>query len=72
MADTVRRKGKHHKYGGRNVGPARNHYWNARILRKHKVRNLMRCNGMTRVQAEKYWDKARTKRIRLKTIGAAI
>lgn len=60
----VRRKGKHHKFAGRNVGPARNRYWGENRLQVHKVRNLVRCNGMNEIDARLYWREVRTKRMR--------
>ena len=60
----VRQKGKRKKKAGRNVGPARDRYWNENRLEKHKVRNLMRCSGMTRAEATKYWREARVGRMR--------
>jgi hypothetical protein len=33
-------------------------------LEKHKVRNLVRCNGMTEHEAYVYWISVRTKRIK--------
>ncbi len=59
-----RQKGKTKKHQGRNVGPSRNEYWRSGQLRKHKVRNLMRHNGMTQVEAQRFWDHARVKRCR--------
>jgi hypothetical protein len=35
--------------------PARSKYWMKRTLEQKKIRNLMRCCGMTRAQAMKTW-----------------
>jgi hypothetical protein len=50
------------KRPGANNGPARQRYWAENRLRKHKVRNLMRYNGMTRSEAELLWDSSRVTR----------
>lgn len=44
--------------------PARVRYWSERHLEKNKVRNLVRCNGMTEIQARVFWREVRTKRIK--------
>ena len=41
--------------------PSRARYWASGKLRKHKVRNLIRCCRMTRADAEKLWDAVRTR-----------
>lgn len=35
--------------------PARAKYWSIRKLEARKVANLMRCRGMTKQQAYRYW-----------------
>jgi hypothetical protein len=35
--------------------PARARYWARRTLEERKVKNLMRCCGMTRKEALKHW-----------------
>jgi hypothetical protein len=35
--------------------PARQKYWMARSLERNKIRNLMKCCGMTRVEAIEFW-----------------
>lgn len=44
--------------------PARARYWSENHLRKSKVRNLVRCNGMTELEASVFWRRIRTKRIK--------
>ena len=44
--------------------PARIRYWMEGHLEKNKVRNLVRCNGMTEADARAYWREVRTKRMR--------
>ena len=44
--------------------PARLRYWMENHLEKSKVRNLVRCNGMTEANARAYWRQVRTKRMR--------
>ena len=44
--------------------PARLRYWMESHLEKNKVRNLVRCNGMTVEEARVYWRRVRTKRMR--------
>ncbi|KKM74975.1 hypothetical protein LCGC14_1394890 [marine sediment metagenome] len=44
--------------------PARARYWSERHLEKHKVRNLIRCNGMTRTQALVFWREVRIRRMK--------
>ena len=44
--------------------PARLRYWMESHLEKSKVRNLVRCNGMTETDARVYWREVRTKRMR--------
>ncbi len=48
----------------KDTRPARTRYWTKRSLRKNKVRHLMQSNGMTKEQAEKFWDTVRTQRRR--------
>lgn len=55
-----------HKGKGRNDRESRKKYWYYEILKRHKVRNLVNHNGMTRADAIKYWDSVRTRRIRTK------
>jgi hypothetical protein len=50
------------KRPGANNGPARQRYWASGTLRKNKVKNLMKYNGMTRAEAEVFWDNARQNR----------
>lgn len=56
-------KGKH-KFKGRNNGPARERYWSGGMLKRHKVKNLMRHNGLTRAEAEVLWLDSRKGRMR--------
>ncbi len=44
--------------------PARARYWSERHLEKSKVRNLVRCNGMTELAARVFWYRIRKKRIK--------
>ncbi len=44
--------------------PARLRYWTESHLEKNKVRNLVRCNGMTVEEARAFWRRVRTKRMR--------
>lgn len=44
---------------GRNASPSRAAYWRENRLRKHKVCNMVRCNGLTRAEAERQWDRTR-------------
>lgn len=65
MAEKVHRGGKKNRKHGRqarSLSHAR--YWAERRLEKHKVRNLVRCNGMTEHEAYVYWISVRTKRIK--------
>ncbi len=39
--------------------PSRARYWMSRILEERKVRNLMRCCGMTRQAAYNHWHRVR-------------
>ena len=65
MATKQRAGGKSKKkYPCRNVGPARNRYWGENRLQVHKVRNLVRCCGMSEEDARRYWREARTRRMR--------
>ena len=52
------------KRPGANNGPARQRYWANKVLEKHKIKNLMRCNGMTRAEAYLYWKDARRGRMK--------
>ena len=49
---------------GQNQGPARDRYWRTDRLMKHKIRNLMRHNGLTRAEAYLLWTSARQGRRR--------
>jgi hypothetical protein len=53
-----------HKYAGRNQGPARQRYWREGRLAKHKVRNLVRYNGLTESEAYVLWMNSRTTRFK--------
>ncbi len=44
--------------------PARARYWSSHKLEHHKVRNLVRHNGMTEHEARLFWREVRTKRIK--------
>jgi hypothetical protein len=44
--------------------PARQRYWQLGKLRKHKVRNLMRCCGMTEREASDHWREVRKGRMK--------
>ena len=44
--------------------PARARYWAARVLEIRKVRNLMRCCGMSKQSAYKYWRSHRKGRVK--------
>lgn len=41
--------------------PARKRYSSGQHLRKNKVKNLVRCCGMTREAAEHLWETTRTR-----------
>lgn len=43
--------------------PARARYWAKRTLEERKIRNLMRCCGMSRQSAYNYWHKTRKGRV---------
>ncbi len=47
------------KRPGANDCPARRRYWETHRLREHKVKALMRHNGMTRAEATTFWVAAR-------------
>lgn len=47
------------KRSGGNDKPSRRNYWNSGKLRTRKIRNLMRCCGMTRAQAEARWNRSK-------------
>ena len=51
-----------HKHGGRNNGPSRQRYWINKTLEKHKIRNVIRATGKTRVEAYVLWVNARAGR----------
>ena len=53
-----------HKFVGRNDRGARQRYWKYDVLKRHKVRNLVRCNGMTHDAAVQYWSSVRVRRIK--------
>lgn len=57
-------KGNKHKFKGRNNGPARERYWASQTLKRHKVKALMRYNGLTRAEAEVKWLDSRKGRMR--------
>lgn len=54
----IGKRGKHP-----DTRPARVRYWMGRHLELNKVKNLMRCAGMTRADATAYWRKNRMMRI---------
>lgn len=61
MADTVRRGGKKgRKHGRQKRSAAFKRYWSAYggLGRRYarKIRNLMRCNGLTKQQAIQRWS----------------
>jgi hypothetical protein len=63
MAGDRAKGGKKNRKHGRNKRkPAHIRYWAENRLEKHKVRNLVRCNGMSEEQATVFWNKVRTKR----------
>jgi len=65
MADVARKggkKGRKLNRGARNN--VRNRYWATRRLEKRKVRNLVRCCGMSAAKALVYWRGVRLTRIR--------
>lgn len=51
----ARRKGKAHKFTGRNDGPSRRRYRSDGRLMAHKVKHLMTHNGLTEADATVYW-----------------
>lgn len=59
MPNVGRKKGKNKNLAGSNNRNAEHRYWTGRRLRENKVRSLMRHNGMTRSEAENFWDLAR-------------
>jgi len=65
--------GKTNRKHGRNARkPSTKKYWFLRILEHHKVRNLMRHNGMTRAVAQAHWRKVRRTRIPWPTGGESV
>jgi len=68
MPTAQRRKGSRHKFGGRNNGPSRQHYWSSGRLEEHKVEALMRHNRLTRGEAYSLWH--RTRRTRMKGLAS--
>jgi hypothetical protein len=56
------KKNRKHGRGARNG--VRIRYWSSNRLMKRKVKNLMRCCGMTRAEAEAHWREVRVKRIK--------
>jgi len=66
MAENKARRGgkKNRKHGrqARSLSHAR--YWAEKKLQKHKIRNLIRHNGMTEHEAYLHWTSVRTKRIK--------
>ena len=57
----ARKKGKKKKFEGRNNGPARQKYRASGTLREHKIKNLMRYNGLTRAEALNLWETTRVR-----------
>ena len=53
-----------HKFAGRNNGPARERYWRLGKLEEHKVRNLVRYNGMSVLEAKRFWFEVRKTRMK--------
>lgn len=51
------------KQPGANASPARARYWARRVLERHKVRNLMRHNGLSRADALVFWRTHRKGRV---------
>ena len=45
--------------------PARKRYWDGKHLMHNKVRNLMRCCGMTKAEAISFWKSSRRTRMPL-------
>jgi len=65
MAERARKGGrKNRKHGRQKRSPAQARYWAEKKLQKHKIRNLVRCNGMTEHGAYLFWTQIRTKRIK--------
>jgi hypothetical protein len=68
MVNPERRHGRKNRKHGRNKRkPAKQRYWAEGRLEEHKVRNLVRHNGMTEEQARKFWRAVRTKRMKRTT-----
>jgi len=63
MAQSAK-KSSPHKFKGRNDRESRRKYWLYDKLKLHKVRNLIRCNGMDRNEAVKFWNSVRIRRIK--------
>ena len=57
----VQRKGgkKSRKRGNQTRKPSTKKYWAYRVLERHKVRNLIRHNGMTPEKALALWRRVR-------------
>lgn len=56
--------GNKHKFFGRNNRPSRTRYWSSTRLMDRKVRNLVRCCGMTYEAAKALWLATRTTRVK--------
>jgi hypothetical protein len=60
MADKTHAGGKKGKRP--DLRPARARYWQRGQLRKHKVRNLVRCCGLSVAAATRRWEETRKTR----------
>lgn len=60
----TKKKNRAKKTKSPDTRPARLRYWMESHLEKNKVRNLVRCNGMTVEEARVYWRRVRTTRMR--------
>lgn len=59
MAHNARKHARPAKSKGKNNGPSRQSYWASGRLQAHKVKALMKHNGMTKEAATRFWLAAR-------------
>lgn len=52
------------KRPGANDSPSRRNYWASGRLAARKIRNLVRCNGLTEAQARLHWHASRKGRMK--------
>ena len=63
MAQSQQRIKLSKKSKRRDDKPSRDRYWAKRVLEERKIKSLMRCNGMSKQSAFKYWHSVRKGRV---------